>query len=181
MAVSKKIRFEVFKRDGFQCVYCGKSPPEITLECDHLTPKSKGGKDGINNLVAACFSCNRGKKNIPLDKSPAKLQENYEILREKESQLAEYHKFVKKIERRIAKQVQKVDRAYTENFPKHALSNKFKRGTVKNILKSLPVEEVVDAMHLACTRITNPDQSIKYFCGICWNKIKGPSRNEQKK
>ncbi len=122
MAVSKKIRFEVFKRDGFQCAYCGKSPPEAILECDHINPKSKGGKDDINNLITACFDCNRGKRNVPLSKIPAKLQENLEILQEKEAQLAEYYKFTKKIERRIAKEVEKVNEAYSENFPKYELS-----------------------------------------------------------
>ena len=173
MSISKKIRFEVFKRDGFQCAYCGKSPPEVTLECDHIEPKSKGGKDDINNLLTACFDCNRGKRNIPLDKSPAKLQENYEILQEKEAQLAEYHKFIQKINRRITREIKKVDEAYSENFPDYCLNIKFKRGTVKTFLKHLPVQEVVDSMYLACSKINDSDRSISYFCGICWNKIKG--------
>ena len=45
MPISKKLRFEVFKRDGFQCAYCGKTPPEVSLEVDHIQPKSKKGKD----------------------------------------------------------------------------------------------------------------------------------------
>ena len=35
MAISKKIRFEVFKRDGFQCAYCGKQsldPNQVICE-----------------------------------------------------------------------------------------------------------------------------------------------------
>lgn len=69
MALSKKIRFEVFKRDGFKCSYYGKSPPAVVLEVDHIDPKSKGGSDDINNLLSACFDCNRGKKNIPLEQN----------------------------------------------------------------------------------------------------------------
>ncbi len=30
--LSKKMRFDVFKRDGFQCQYCGAMPPNIVLE-----------------------------------------------------------------------------------------------------------------------------------------------------
>lgn len=45
----------VFKRDGFQCQYCG-SQKDLTL--DHLVPKAKGGKSTWNNLVTACKKCN---------------------------------------------------------------------------------------------------------------------------
>ncbi len=61
MALSKKKRFEVFKRDGFTCQYCGQRPPEVVLEVDHITPKSKGGDGDPLNLITACFDCNRGK------------------------------------------------------------------------------------------------------------------------
>jgi len=31
MTVSKRIRFEIFKRDGFTFQYCGRKPPEVVL------------------------------------------------------------------------------------------------------------------------------------------------------
>ena len=34
--MSKKMRFDVFKRDGFQCQYCGSTPPSVVLEVDHI-------------------------------------------------------------------------------------------------------------------------------------------------
>lgn len=61
MSLSKKLRFEIFERDGFQCQYCGKCPPDVTLEVDHIVPVSKGGEDLKENLRASCFNCNRGK------------------------------------------------------------------------------------------------------------------------
>jgi 5-methylcytosine-specific restriction endonuclease McrA len=36
--LSKKLRFEVFKRDGFSCQYCGAHPPDVLLEIDHVIP-----------------------------------------------------------------------------------------------------------------------------------------------
>lgn len=61
MSISKKLRFEVLLRDGFKCLYCGRRPPQVTLEVDHVHPRSQGGQDHPRNLVSACYDCNRGK------------------------------------------------------------------------------------------------------------------------
>lgn len=61
--VSQKLRFDVFKRDSFTCQYCGRKSPEVILEADHITPKSKGGLDTLDNLITSCRECNRGKTN----------------------------------------------------------------------------------------------------------------------
>lgn len=174
MAVSKKIRFEVFKRDGFQCAYCGKTPPEVILECDHIQAVSDGGKDDINNLITACFECNRGKRNIPLDKAPQQLADNLEVLKEKEEQLIEYQKLSRKIERRVQKQINEIDEIYIKYCDdKWCLSEGFKRGTLKQFINKLPLPEIKDAMHIACSHIyKDPDRVIRYFCGVCWNKIR---------
>lgn len=173
MPVSKKLRFEVFKRDNFKCQYCGKSPPEIILEADHLTPKSKKGKDEINNLVTSCFDCNRGKSNIEIEKLPESIKENYEILQEKELQLKEYQKLIAKIEKRVNEEIEKVNSVYEEYFPDMTLSDNFKRTSLRKFLSLLPVNEVVQAMHIACTKLYHQDRSIRYFCGICWQEIRG--------
>jgi hypothetical protein len=59
--VRPSIRFEVFKRDRFTCSYCGSHPPDVQLEVDHVTPRSAGGLDELDNLITACLECNRGK------------------------------------------------------------------------------------------------------------------------
>ena len=61
MSISRKLRFKVLMRDGFCCVYCGRRPPAVTLEVDHRIPRSKGGEDVLENLVCACWDCNRSK------------------------------------------------------------------------------------------------------------------------
>lgn len=173
MSISKKIRFEVFKRDGFTCAYCGKTPPGVTLEVDHIEPKSKGGPDDINNLITACFDCNRGKSAIPLDKIPNQLIDNKEILVEKELQLKEYRKLVAKINRRISKDVDEIAEIYEEWFEGWTLTEKCKRNTIKRFLSLLPKSEIKDALDLACSKLSDRrSDAISYFCGICWNKIK---------
>src|SRR5690348_290732 len=56
--LSKKLRFEVFKRDGFRCQYCGAAAPDVLLVVDHVNPVAKGGKNNILNLITACEPCN---------------------------------------------------------------------------------------------------------------------------
>ena len=41
----------VLRRDGHKCAYCGKAAHTI----DHVHPKSRGGADSWENLVAACL------------------------------------------------------------------------------------------------------------------------------
>jgi len=69
-SLSKNIRFDVFKRDGFTCQYCGQKPPDVVLQVDHITPVAAGGDNDISNLVTACEACNQGKKAKRLDISP---------------------------------------------------------------------------------------------------------------
>lgn len=176
---SKKLRFEVFKRDGFQCVYCGRTPPQVVLEADHIEPRSKGGKDDINNLITACFDCNRGKRNVPLNKIPPQMQETLKVMREKEEQIKEYRKYVRQINKRIENDIEKINKAYNSYYPGFALSERFIQGTIKRFIKSLPLHLLLEAMHLACTRPgMDQDRALSYFCGICWNWIKNPETLE---
>lgn len=59
--ISKKLRFEVFKRDAFTCQYCGAKAPEVVLHCDHIKPVADDGTSDILNLITACAGCNAGK------------------------------------------------------------------------------------------------------------------------
>lgn len=67
MAISKRLRFEILKRDGFKCRYCGKPAAERELRVDHVTPVALGGRDEPSNLVASCEPCNSGKSSSSPD------------------------------------------------------------------------------------------------------------------
>lgn len=56
-------RHRLFKRDGYQCSYCG-SKKNLTI--DHILPKSRGGRNTWQNLITCCSGCNR----IKGDKTP---------------------------------------------------------------------------------------------------------------
>ena len=71
----QKIRFWIFTRDNFRCMYCGLSSIEdnIKLEVDHIIPKSKNNKtlqqlfqENKSLLVTCCQNCNLGKNKTEL-------------------------------------------------------------------------------------------------------------------
>lgn len=64
--VSNKMRFAIYKRDGYRCCRCGASDRFTYLEIDHIIPISKGGKSTYDNLQTLCRKCNIEKgDNIP--------------------------------------------------------------------------------------------------------------------
>lgn len=170
--ISKRLRFEVFKRDAFKCHYCGRNPPTVFLELDHIIPVSKGGTNQIDNLTTACFECNRGKSNVELNALPLTTLSKIEILKEKEDQYKAFQKLLKRIENRIAKEVDNVDFIFREYWDDYHLSKTFKQGSLKMFIEKLGFTEVASAMHKACTRVYSQNACIKYFCGICWTKIR---------
>lgn len=55
----------VLRRDGHRCAYCGKAASTI----DHVQPRSRGGADSWENLVACCLRCN----NVKGDRTPSEM------------------------------------------------------------------------------------------------------------
>jgi 5-methylcytosine-specific restriction endonuclease McrA len=79
-------RREIILRDNNQCQYCSKELPSENLTLDHIIPKSKGGKNTWDNLVAACKKCNQRKGNRTPEEANMKLlnkpkKPKYDILR----------------------------------------------------------------------------------------------------
>jgi hypothetical protein len=90
MAISKKVRFEVFKRDSFTCQYCGRKAPDVVLQADHIEPTSKGGSDDYLNLTTSCVECNQGKSDRKLDdqSAVARQRKQLEDLQERQEQIS---------------------------------------------------------------------------------------------
>lgn len=62
--MSKSLRYDVMKRDGFRCQLCGRRASDnIELHVDHIIPVSKGGKTEMKNLRTLCSDCNQGKSD----------------------------------------------------------------------------------------------------------------------
>lgn len=61
--LTKSIRHEVFKRDGYRCLECGATNKETRLHIDHIIPVAQGGSDELSNLQTLCRDCNLAKSN----------------------------------------------------------------------------------------------------------------------
>ena len=59
-------RDEIFARDGYRCVYCGRVQPPEELTLDHVQARSRGGDRSGGNLVTACRACNlrKGRRRV---------------------------------------------------------------------------------------------------------------------
>jgi len=172
ITLTKKIRFDVFKRDSFTCSYCGNKPPNVTLEVDHIIPVSKNGTNDIDNLITSCFDCNRGKGKNELGCLPETTIEKIERLKEQELQYKEFKKILSKIKNRKLDEINKIEAIFTSMFGNYSFTETFKNKTIKMFIDKLGFNEVEEAMELAVDTIEFPSDATKYFCGICWNKIR---------
>ena len=66
-AIPKSVKQRVFDKTDGNCAYCGiQLVRNGNWHVDHVVPISRGGKDEIENLVAACHKCNTKKSDKPL-------------------------------------------------------------------------------------------------------------------
>ena len=68
--IQKVTRKNIFVRDNYTCMYCGKPLPAKKLTLDHIIPESKGGPGTWENLVSCCWPCNEKKGNKMLHELP---------------------------------------------------------------------------------------------------------------
>lgn len=171
-ALSKKSRFEVFKRDGFVCQYCGAHPPNVILHCDHIHPVALGGKNDIDNLVTACETCNLGKGANSLTDIPVSLQDKAVAILEREAQIKGYTDAMRQKRERLEGEAGEICDLYETYNPGYTLNDKA-LVSVRLFVDKLGVHEVVEAMEIAYTKPKlRIGQEFSYFCGICWTKIK---------
>lgn len=147
---SKKIRFEVFKRDHFKCQYCGRSAPDIILEPDHIIPVAEGGGNDLMNLITSCFDCNRGKgarlltEDVELQKQKDQLAE----LSERREQLKFMVQWREELKGLNNETIEFLAKEIDENVlsPFNQSVNENGRKTIKKWLSKFTVNELLDAI-----------------------------------
>ena len=166
------VRFEVFKRDGFACAYCGRKPPDVTLEADHIIPVAEGGDDDLANLITACWDCNRGKgADLLDDHAPVSLdlEERAELIRERERQLRLYH--AARAEE-VARREQQLERVYAHWYTVWGDADLYRwhmpwDSTLRKYVDELGGESVMEAMDITGSRFQRiSTKAVRYFVGI---------------
>lgn len=146
-----RIRTEVFKRDAFTCQYCGRKPPEVVLQIDHIKPVAKGGTNDIINLITACRDCNLGKSDIELDDNTiiAKQRKQLEELNEKQQQLKMMVEWREELSKMADTEVNTIAKLI-ERETNFIVGNDYRR-QIKNLIKRYKFAEAYDCTELAIT------------------------------
>lgn len=71
-----QVREYLLEKWSRECTYCGKK--DVSLQIEHIQPKSKGGSNRVSNLCLACEKCNQKKGNKQVEeflrKKPEQIQ-----------------------------------------------------------------------------------------------------------
>jgi hypothetical protein len=170
--VSIRTRFEVFKRDGFRCLYCGATPVMRPLHVDHVIALANGGSNSPANLVTACRDCNLGKSAVPLERKPLATPIATDADRDHSRQIMEYLAIQRQVEAArsevvevVAKRWEEVVGPLSQNMYNHLVT----------VLKQWPIEKIEEAMQITARKMGSLGEEFngytatsqaKYFHGI---------------
>lgn len=169
--LSKRVRFEIFKRDGFKCRYCGVTAVGEQLTVDHVVAVANGGTDAPENLVTCCASCNGGKSAVPIDQRRFDSGQTAEAVREHAEQVKEYLEAAKE----LADAKRAVAVWFVQEFERvvgYAIPPDLARRS-GHLTSAYPLAMLVEAMHATANAATYKLHTnyalTKYFHGVLRN------------
>ncbi len=176
MAISKRLRFEILRRDNHACRYCGGTAPDVTLTVDHVIPVTLGGSDDPANLVAACRDCNAGKSSVPADATIVADVHEDALKWARAMEIVARGRAVERVE---AKERHDTFYAswndwYSTNWRgekiRAELPGNWQRSVDTFLDAGLEMDDLIDLIRIAMGARTNDEW--RYFCGCCWRRIK---------
>lgn len=176
MAVSKRLRYEILRRDSHTCRYCGASAPDTPLRVDHVTPVALGGTDEPSNLATSCEPCNSGKTSSAPDAALVAdvdekalrwsdaMQQAAENLRRQQAPKDEYRDAF----------LAEWNRWYLgkDNDKKVPLPEDWKQAMDRFRVAGIPTWMWADIVDTGmANQKVKPENTFRYCCGIAWNKV----------
>jgi hypothetical protein len=174
--ISKRLRYEVLRRDNFACRYCGATAPDAKLVVDAVTPEALGGSHrDPANLVTACDPCNNGKSSsapdAPLvaDVAQDALRWSQAITTAAGEMLArasgdvDAHAHFEKVWKRFG----------TGPRRKPLPKDPGWQQTVDSLLSAgLPMAILEECVEIAMGQRRVAEENVfRYMCGVAWNKV----------
>ena len=173
--LSKKTRFEVFKRDKFTCQYCGRMAPDVILEVDHIKPVAEGGNNGILNLITSCRDCNRGKGKRPLNQST-----ELKVQQDKMKELAERKEQIELLAEWKC-ELSEMTNTQVDLLNEYLVSisnwgcNEIGCARLRKLLSQFSFNEIYDAIDISFSKYYDGDdkswnKAFNKIGGICYNR-----------
>ncbi|MGW3298436.1 HNH endonuclease [Streptomyces rubiginosohelvolus] len=177
MAVSKRLRYEILRRDNHTCRYCGATAPNAPLRVDHVTPVALGGTDTPGNLVTSCEPCNSGKSSATVDSAVVDGVSDdairwAEAMKKAAAELSEQNQ--PKLDYRNAFESEWNSWTYPSAGKRlnHELPADWKTSLDRFRQAGLPVEVWPDIIERAMVNKTvKADNLFRYCCGIAWRMV----------
>lgn len=178
MAVSKRLRYEVLRRDNHTCRYCGASAPAAPLTVDHVIPVALGGADDPSNLVTACRDCNAGKSaSSPDAPIVSDVKEKAMLWAAAMDLVASERKADRERRADVEMWFLSVWNTWTYQDWKTRerltipIPDGWENSLHQFIEAGLEPDDIRDLVKVAMTCKTTNDEW-RYFCGCCWRRIR---------
>jgi hypothetical protein len=141
---------------------------------DHIVAVAKGGSNDDDNLITSCQPCNIGKGATPLSAVPQSLVDKAAETAEREAQVLGYSEIMAARRDRLEGQCwEVVERGWRHPFDEELTFPRSQFQSLKRFVDELGVDECIEAAEIALTKCPHSTyQRFRYFCGICWRKIK---------
>ena len=168
-AISKKLRFEVFKRDSFTCQYCGAKAPDVILHVDHIKPVAGGGGNEIMNLVTACVSCNqgKGKRKLSDNATVEKSRQQAKLMQERREQIEMMRDWQLALVDNTNMEVQAVDDLVDKlTSGEKRISDSYKPEVVK-LIKKHGLQKVLECLRVGVESYGDVNTALGKLGGIC--------------
>lgn len=173
MAVSRRLRYEILRRDNHACTYCGATAPDVKLTVDHVVPVALGGSDEPSNLTTACADCNGGKSASSPD-APIVAAVEQDALRWSKAMERAAEQFGATLEIKLERRRQfaRMWANWKLNGEPLELPTGWEDSVDRFVAAGLPLDEMTEAVRIAMTRRNVPTDAVfNYMCGVCWNKV----------
>ncbi len=172
MAVSKRLRYEILRRDNHACRYCGAAAPDVKLVVDHVIPQALGGSDESSNLATACVPCNSGKSASSPDAPVVADVDNKAVQWAAAMAVAAQERAVQREES------EKVERFLYDHWEAHRpnqwrssdLPHDWMTSVHQFLRAGLELDDLSELMLVAFD--SNASNKWRYFCGCCWTRLR---------